>query len=347
MVRDEPFSDSYTLGITAPTPLLYTGSLTVQFSVISKPSTVSEADALNFVSATPPTISFPAAGAFVTTTINVNVGVGFAGLYKYEIRLSGWPAGVVDNSVSTLEVTVRDPDAGNDITPTVSLVTPTEGATATYFAATNTPATFAIEFSATVAAGGRPIDSLSATFGGAPLVVTATGLGTTSATGTATSPSITTPGTYTVRVGATNLAGTSFDSVDVNVVVEGTPPEPPPFCAEIQWLLPVSRGQTVNGGSIVPIRFILSCPSTGQRYLRDPAVVVAIYEEVGTGVTPAPTLFTHAGAGPASGSYAIIGGHYHLNFPTVAGVHRYRIEVYRPLEGNLVFPISSRELNTK
>jgi hypothetical protein len=337
---NQPLNVTYPLTITAPTPLLYTGPLTVTFSVVSKPASVSEADALDLVSASPATISFATANQQVVTNVTLDVPIGtLAGDYEYRIRLTGWPVGVLDTSVATINAKVLPPESTNNVVPTVTLNMPVSGATAA------APATFSIQFDASVPAGGRPIDGLTATFAGVPLDVTATGLGTLSASGTATSPTVLVPGIYTVRVSATNRAGTSFDSAEVEVTGGGT--TPPPFCADIEWLPPISHSKTVSGGSTVPIKFALSCPSSGEKFIRDTSIVIVITELVESGPAPAAVLYLYGSGGPKPPTYSINGNHYQLNFQTAKGAHRYRIEVYRPLTPSGAQLIGTKELNTK
>jgi hypothetical protein len=342
----QPLTASYTLTITTPTTVTTAGTINLVFSVLSQPTTVSAADALTFISAAPSTLAYAGPGQRVTTTITIAVPAGsFAGDYAWKIKTSGWPtsAAVLDNGAA-VNATVSPPLPPNNPPPAVNIASPVDGATLTYVQG-GTPVSFPISFSASVAAGGQPIDSLAATFAGVPLSVTTTGVGTLTATGSATSPAITTAGTYTIRVAATNRSNTSYATVDVNVIVTAPPP-PPPFCADLQWLPPISLNKTIEGGSTMPIKFTLSCAATNQKFVRDTALVIAIYEIGDGGTASTPTLYSYGTGSPNPPDYAIAGQHYQLNFSTAKGTHRYRIEVYHPIAGGAPLLLGTKELNT-
>ena len=342
----QPVTASYTLTITTPTTVTTGGSLNVVFSVLSQPATVPAADALSFISASPSTLTYAGPGVRLTTVITVSVPVGsFAGDYAWSIKTAGWPASAaVVDSGAAVNATVSPPMPPNNPPPAVNIAAPIDGTTLTYIQG-GAPVTFPISFSASVAAGGQPIDSLAATFAGVPLQVTTTGVGTLNATGSATSPAITTAGTYTIRVAAANRSNTSYATVDVNVITSAPPP-PPPFCADLQWLPPISLNKTIEGGSTMPIKFTLSCAASNQKFVRDTSLVIAIYEIGAGGTTTTPTLYHYGTGSPNPPDYAIAGQHYQLNFPTAKGQHRYRIEVYHPLTGGTPLLLGTKELNT-
>ncbi len=225
---DQPLTESYALSITAPSTMVAGSQVTVTlgFTVLSRATGVSVDTALGFITASPAQLTFTAPSQTLNTTITIAVPAGtFAGDYQWGIKPLSWPAGLpVTDAGATVNATAFPPVVVNNSVPAISLSAPVDGASFTYVAVTGAPISFPIRFSATVAAGGSPIRALQATFADVPLVVTSTGLGTLAATGTATSPNITTPGIYTVRVSATNIPGTSFATADVKVVVSAPPP---------------------------------------------------------------------------------------------------------------------------
>lgn len=224
---DQPLTESYTLSITAPDTIVAGSQVTVTlgFTVLSTATGVSADTALGFITASPAQLTFNAPSEKLDTTITVAVPAGtFAGYYQWGIKPLSWPAGLpVTDAGATVNATAFPPEVVNHSVPAISLSAPVDGASFTYVAG-GAPVSFPIQFSATVAAGGYPIKYLQAFFAGEQLGVTSTGLGTRAATGTATIENITTPGTYTVRVSATNNADTSYATADVTVVVSAPPP---------------------------------------------------------------------------------------------------------------------------
>ncbi len=339
----QPLTASYVLTVTAPVEITTGATVNVAFTVLKKPGSVLASTAATFISAAPATLTFTAPNQRLETVITVAVPVGsFAGDYAWQINTVGWPAGVPDVG-ATVNATVSPPKPPNSPVPSIAILTPPDLATAVYTQG-GSPVTFPINLNATVPAGGQPIVSLSATFAGQVLTVTPSGLGTLSATGTATTPPITTAGTYTIRVSAQNSSGTSYATADVIVTVTPTPTTPP-FCADLQWLPPISLNKTIKGGSTMPIKFTLSCAANHLSFVRDTTLVIAIYED---SVSSVPILYHYGTGSPNPPDYAIDGNHYQLNFPTARGTHRYRIEVYHPLSaaGTPVQLLGTKELNT-
>lgn len=229
---NQPLVQSYNLSITGPGTLPPNTSVdaVLEFTVLSAPLGQSGA-ALGFVSANPPILTFTSANQILTTVITVNVPVGsFAGDYSWKIRPTGWPTSlnVQTDPGATINATVAPVVINSSIKPTIALGTPLNGTTFTYqpTAVPPVPVSFPIQFTADVATGGGFITTVGASVAGAPVTVSATpaGLGTLQVSGTATSPNITSAGIYTVQVFAQNMAGTSYATADINVVVSAPPP---------------------------------------------------------------------------------------------------------------------------
>lgn len=339
---NQPLLETYTLTVTGPHTLPAGSSVTVPlvFSVLKAPSGAT--DALSFVSASPSSLTFTAPSQQVTTVITVNVPLGnYAGDYAWLIKPSGWPASlnVTTDPGATINATVAPAVTNSGIKPTVVITSPISGSLYTYVAQTGIPVVFEIGFTAMVAAGGTFIDSVSVKIAGPslfdlpalPVTYSVGGVGTLSATGSVMSPGLTEPGIYTITAIATNKAGVSEPfSITIKIVVDNTTPPPPPppaFCANIEWLTPISHDSVVKGGSTMPIKFTLSCDG---KFVRDESVVIAIYEVYPNGTMSTPVFYPYGKAGPNPPNYSINGHHYHLNFPTAVGTHRYRIDVYHP-----------------
>ena len=301
--------------------------------VQKRPPNVSEADAISFVSITPAYLDFTAASERHEVIVAVNVPVGsYAGDYGWLIK-GDWPGNI--DAGSPINATVLPEISKVNITPTVAIVTPalTPMQVLTYTAG-GPPVTFPIKVHGSVAAGGLPINGLGATITGgtynqSPIAMTfnPVGLGTLDVEGTAVSPPITTAGFYTIAAYASNNAGTTFTDpafpVRVQVIVNSAPP-PPAFCADVEWLPPISLDKVDNGGSTVPIKFSLSCDATNQAFVRDETLVIVMSELNASGTPISSTSYAY-GSG-----YSINGNHYQLNFSTADGAHRYRIALLHP-----------------
>lgn len=245
--------------------------------------------------------------------------------------------------------------------PSVTIAQPLNGATFTRVAGS---APTSIPFSYTgVVGNGFTITSLTGTLNGTPVSATVTGLGTGSATGTG-SLSVSAPGTYTLT--ATAASGTATAATSVTFTVTETTPPPAPGCG-VNWLPPISLGNTHKGGSIVAIKFELDCGTEkgidrncdgdpdhypGQRTKSkdriDRQIIVAVSEVFANGSTSAPALFTYSDK-LSSSTYTIQGNDmYHLNFSSARGTHRYRVEVFQfPAGSTTPVVIGTREFRTK
>ena len=227
---NQPLTESYVLTVKAPSnlPATVAAPVTVSlvFSIISKPPGVTDAQALGYLSATATSLTFTAPDQSKTTTVTLSVPLGnTAGAYAYKIQPAGWPAtsAGISDAGAAINATVSPAGSTDTSAPAIVLLTPAPNTVYTYQPATGNPVSVPISFAASVGANALPIDAMLAFIDDAPVGVTATGLLTLSATGSATAL-LTVPGTHTVSVLATNRNGTSRASADISVVVVAPPP---------------------------------------------------------------------------------------------------------------------------
>jgi len=226
---NQPLAKSYQLSITSPSnlPVGVTAPLTILVDeVLSKPDAVDEGMARSFVSFSPSTLAFTGPNQILSVMVIVNVPEGnFAGNYAYRIKHSGWPSGLpVTDEGATVNALVEPAASTDESTPTVVLQTPADGTEYVYYPVTGEPVAVPVTFTATVNETGEPINGLLAYINGVPQAgVTTTGIGTHVATGSL-ELALVEPGTYAVRVTASNQHGTSEDSGDFTVVVSAPPP---------------------------------------------------------------------------------------------------------------------------
>lgn len=223
---NQPLDQSYPLEIKSPSNLVDGTSVTVALttSVLYAPTGVDAATALSFLSLSSYSVTFTGPSQKQTITVSVKVPLGnYAGNYAYRIQPTGWPANlsIVDTGC-TVNSLVSPPLTQDTSAPAIVLNRP-KGETFTYYPVTGVPVTVPITFDATVGTGGQPITGLQAFVNGTGVTVTSTGIGTLAASGTA-SIDLTDPGTYAVRVTATNQNGTSEDNGDFSIVVSAPAP---------------------------------------------------------------------------------------------------------------------------
>ncbi len=238
---------------------------------------------------------------------------------------------------SAVPVTVPFTVAGLFPAPTVTILTPANGATFTRDS--GDPATI-VNYSFQGATSFGTITSAVVTVDGVPVtnLPVITGLGTAgiSATG---SLSYTSGGPHTIAVKVTNSGGamaSAATSFTVNVINI-------PICADINWLPPISLNKTIHGGSHMPIKFTLECRG---KFVEDKTILIAIYEVFQNGSHSNPVIYPYGTGSPNPKEYAITGHMYHLNFDTANGTHSYQIEVYSSASGTLQL-IGTKELNTQ
>jgi len=203
--------------------------------------------------------------------------------------------------------------------PTVTITQPAPGLIVNR--TTGSPASqVPFTFQATTTFG--TIQSVTVTLNGTPVSATVGGLGTANATGSGTL-SVTTSGSYTLAVTASNGAANASDARSF-AVVETAPP-PPASKYKLSWQPPISQGKTIEGGTVMPIKFTLE---QNGKLVSDQSVVIAVYEIFSNGSSSEPVLYPYGTGSPAPPDYVITSKIYHLDFPTAKGTHRYKVEVY-------------------
>lgn len=221
--------------------------------------------------------------------------------------------------------------------PSVTVLTPVAGTTYNRTAG-DAPTSVPFTFSGGTTFG--TVQSVTVTVDGATVPATVTGLGSLSITGSGTL-SYSASGTHTLTVTLSNGYATASDSTTFSVQEKEVSAE---ICAKLTWLPPISLNKTVEGGSIVPIKFTLSCQCD---FVRDETLLISIYEILPNGTMTDPVIYPYGGSNPDVPDYAINGHHYQLNYPTANGVHHYRIEVYHPLTGGQLQLLGTKDLLTK
>jgi len=222
------------------------------------------------------------------------------------------------------------------VLPVVNIVTPTAGQV---FTRTEGDAATVVSYSFSATSTTGVISAVAVAIDGVAQSPALTGLGSASVTGNGTI-SYTAGGTHTLTVTATNPDGTASASTTYTIQQAAAP-----VCRNLIWLPPISLNNTVEGGSVVPIKFTLTC---GCNFVRDPSTLIAIYEVYANGTFGEPVVYPYGeGGNPNPPDYAINGHHYQLNFETAEGVHLYRIEVYLPLADGTFQVLGTKDLLTK
>jgi hypothetical protein len=216
-----PFSQSYVLIVTSP---VGSGNVTTswQVSVNGKPTSVSDAVALGYVSFSSPTLTFTGGNQQRSVTVTMTVPEGaVAGAYGYQIKAVGW-SGNPSNSGTSINSSVTEPPAGTP--PAIVISTPVDGSVITSTGVF--PMSVPFSYTATVPGlAPSPISSTSAELssGSAVSLSQVSGLGT-SVMSVAGSMTITGPGLHTLTARATNAGGSSTDTNSFTVVVVAPPP---------------------------------------------------------------------------------------------------------------------------
>lgn len=222
------------------------------------------------------------------------------------------------------------------VLPVVSIAAP--AANQVFNRTAGDPATV-VNYSFTVSSAASVVSAVAVAIDGVTQVPTLSGLGTTSVSGTG-SISYTAGGAHTLTVTATNADGSASSSTTFTIQQAAAP-----VCRNLIWLPPISLNQTVEGGSVVPIKFTLTCHGD---FVRDTTVLIGIYEIYADGSFSDPVIYPYGASGnPNPPDYAINGNHYQLNFDTAEGTHRYRVEVYVPLADGSFQILGTKELVTK
>lgn len=218
--------------------------------------------------------------------------------------------------------------------PTVAIQSPAIGAV---FTRTEGDPATQVNFTFSGATTYGSISSVAVTIDGAPVASTVNGIGTAAISGTG-SVSYSAGGSHTLTVVVTSEGGTASASTTFTVQQNAAQ-----ICRDLTWLPPISLNKTIQGGSVMPIKFTLTCQG---KFVRDTSVVIVIYEIFADSSISTPTIYPYGTGSPNPPDYAITGKQYHLNFDTAKGTHQYRIEVYSSASGSLQF-IDSKDLFTK
>lgn len=219
-----PYTRFYDLEIKSPSSATSPVTVSIQLSVNSKPTTVSDATALGYVALSTPTLSYTGPNQVRTVRITVTVPLSAeAGSYGYQVLAVGFPAnaqGALVNVGASIDSTITAADVLAP--PTVGIVSPADGAEITV---SSLPAIVPLSFTAaSTGTTATPITSVSADLdNGTSISLSGFGLGTTSvsANGTLTVNSY---GIHTITASATNQGGTATDTNSFKVLVLAPPP---------------------------------------------------------------------------------------------------------------------------
>jgi hypothetical protein len=225
--------------------------------------------------------------------------------------------------------------------PTVKVLTPVAG---TVFTRTvGDPAT-TVNYTFNGGTNFGTVTSVTVTVDGTPVTATVNGLNTAAITGSG-ALSYSAGGTHVLSVTLSNGTSSATDSTTFTVSEQAAPP-PVQVCEKLTWLPPICFNKTIKGGCTMPIYFRLDNGSCN--FVRDESVLISIYEINADGSMTNPVIYPYGGANPNAASFAINRNSYQLNFPTAAGVHHYRIEVYHPLtaDGSSLQLLGTKDLLT-
>ncbi|WP_415908831.1 hypothetical protein [Oleiharenicola sp. Vm1] len=293
---DQPLYRTVEISITSPFNLTPGQTVTIRpvVTILTKPTGVSDATALSYVSFTPATLDFTQPNQTLKTVVTADFPLGTAaGGFAYRIETQGWAPGTQD-PWAFLNATIYPQKVGD--VPTITLNTPVDGDVFTYLPAVG-PLTIPFNFKAS-APTVTPITTLDASLNGAALTFTRTTNSDGSITGTG-NLTITAPGPYTIRARATNDLGTSTDSAEFTVNVSA----PPPVVSIAQ---PIGPSYTMVTGTTLTLPYSFSATS----YYGGIQTLTATLN--GTPVTFTPTGLTTLNAA-GTGNFAITsGGSYTL-----------------------------------
>jgi len=290
-------------------------------------------------------------GSAATATVAGTAGVNQPGTYTLTY--------IGSNNFGSASTTVSFTVTGVYPVPTIAIGSPAANAT---FQIPAGGSSVAVPYTLTGGTTYGTITAVTASLKG-PSATTAetpaiSNLNTAAITGSGTL-TITAPGTYTLNATDTNSGGMTATTSTTFTVTQAAPPE------VVVWLPPVSLGQAICGGSVLPVSFKIS---NNGAYVSDTSIVVAIYQVYSNGTSSTPVIYTYnsscswsscnggqgwgwGGCGNGSCSnnnygcgnwnsagwnacttYYTIGSKnltYSLYFPTDTGANTYRIEVYK------------------
>lgn len=230
--------------------------LTVPLQIISltRPGTVTEADALSFVSVAPNPVQLPAGDGLPentdafgrTFTISIRVPAGFSpGDYGYQIKTIGLvpPSGYALIDEGTFVNMKVLPQTGGNQPPIVTINNPADQSVFTYDPATG-PLLIPFDFSA-ASVGNSTVQTIDADLNNVAVSVSAAGLGSASATGSGTL-SVTSGGLYTLRARASNGTQTASDTIEFTVNVAPSPVVITPVAPLNNAAYTLTLGQTLS-----------------------------------------------------------------------------------------------------
>ncbi len=294
-----PYTQTYVLNVTSPSNLV--GNATIGFVVT--PTTVPYGDvntAATYVSFSPSQLVFSGPSKTIPVTVTFSMpdlrtvlpADVTSVFFSYQITTSGWPVSVTDTGHS-INARATVPPIAPSNPPVVSISTPSNGTTFTYNVGA-LPATIPLVFAATSTVD-YPILIIDANLSGPglaglPLSVASTGLGTASATGTA-SMTVSAAGSYTVQVRGTNSNGTTSTSNGFVVQVNA-----PAIVITDPYNGQVFTHQADTPALNIPFTFITSAPNstvTAVSATLDGVVIPsANYSTTGLGTATATTTGT-------------------------------------------------------
>lgn len=277
---------------------------------------------------TPITLTSTGPGTTVTSSASLNLAAGDYSL----VFTAGSDYGTA--TPITVPIKVRTQAPVPDL-PVVSILTPTAGQV---FARTEGDVATVVSYCFAVNAASKAISAVTVAIDGVAQTPALTGLGTTSVTGSGTI-SYSAGGSHTLTVTATNIDGPASAATTFTIQQA-----PAPVCQNLIWLPPISLNKVVKGGSVMPIKFSLTCHG---EFVRDTTTLIGIYEVYADGTFSEPVTYPYGSGNPNPPDYAISGHHYQLDFETAKGVHLYRIEVYHPLPDGSFQLIGTKDLLTK
>ena len=357
-----------TITATKPTTLSY--NYTLGSPAISVPvgfTVISPANSGNVTS-----VSASLAGPAGTSTVSLptQTGVGTAATAKPAGSVSVNQAGTYTltyigyNAFGSANTQVVFTVNGVVPVPTVAVAT----STSTYQIPVN-GTSVPVPYTVTGGTTYGTLTSLTATLGTTavtPSTLTVIGTASVSGSGTLT---ITAPGTYTLSAKDTN-SGNMTATASTTFTVTQAQAQP---TESVVWLPPISCGQVLCGGSVIPVQFKISQGGT-TTYLADTSIVVSIFQIYSNGTSSTPVVYSYnssscswstcnggnswrwGGCGNGSCSnnnygcgnwdssgwnacttYYTIGSTsktYKLNFPTDTGVNTYEIQVFKQTSSN-------------
>jgi hypothetical protein len=217
----QPYTLELPISVTSPKGIAPGSNVVITpvITVLNKPSGVSDATALSYVTLIPAQPVFTASGQTKEILFKAVYPEGTeVGSYGYKVQTSGWPGSPQDTGAFiNIDVFPKLPVGP----PTVSIAQPADNTSYVWEPLVG-PLVIPIRFTAAPPAN-TLLTNVEVDVGAGilPISTTTNADGSINAT---TSINITDPGLYTVRARASNPAGTALDTADFSVTVVGPPP---------------------------------------------------------------------------------------------------------------------------